>query len=158
MFLLDSIAVGSRDNQTRSTRSYQKGRNSGRRGQNKVGPQAKTGSRKEIGLEGEQAKAEASQVAPVVKNPPANEDRHKRYRFNSWVGKIPWRRAWQPTPVCLPGESHGQRSLVGYSPWSHKKTQLKRLSTAQAEDRKRGVQDLGHGHRDVGFCGRPGIC
>ena len=47
---------------------------------------------------------------------------------------------------------------MGYSPWSHKKTQLKRLSTAQAEDRKRGVQDLGRGHRDVGFCGRPGIC
>ena len=38
-------------------------------------------------------------------------------RFNPWVGKIPWRRAWQPTPVFLPGESQGQRSLVGYSPW-----------------------------------------
>ena len=36
-------------------------------------------------------------------------------RFNPWVGKIPWRRQWQPTPVLLPGESHGQRSLVGYS-------------------------------------------
>ena len=35
--------------------------------------------------------------------------------FDTWVGKIPWRRAWQPTPVFLPGESHGQRSLVGYS-------------------------------------------
>ena len=34
--------------------------------------------------------------------------------FDPWVGKIPWRRAWQPTPVFLPGESHGQRSLVGY--------------------------------------------
>ena len=34
-----------------------------------------------------------------------------------WVGKIPRRRAWQPTPVFLPGEPHGQRSLVGYSPW-----------------------------------------
>ena len=33
------------------------------------------------------------------------------------VGKIPWRRAWQPTPVFLSGESHGQRSLMGYSPW-----------------------------------------
>ena len=33
------------------------------------------------------------------------------------VGKIPWRRKWQPTPVFLPGKSHGQRSLVGYSPW-----------------------------------------
>jgi len=37
-----------------------------------------------------------------------------------WVGKIPWRRKWQPTPVFLPGKSHGQRSLVGYSPWGHK--------------------------------------
>ena len=42
--------------------------------------------------------------------------RCQRYGFNSWVGKIPWRRAWQPAPVFLPGESHGQRSLVGYSP------------------------------------------
>ena len=37
--------------------------------------------------------------------------------FNPWVGKIPWRRKWQSTPVLLPGKSHGQRSLVGYSPW-----------------------------------------
>ena len=40
--------------------------------------------------------------------------------FVPWVGKIPWRRKWQPTPVFLPGQSHGQRSLVGYSPWGHK--------------------------------------
>ena len=37
--------------------------------------------------------------------------------FYPWVGKIPWRRKWQSTPVLLPGKSHGQRSLVGYSPW-----------------------------------------
>ena len=37
-------------------------------------------------------------------------------------GKIPWRRKWQPTPVFLPGESHGGRSLVGYSPWGHKES------------------------------------
>ena len=43
--------------------------------------------------------------------------RHKRRGFDPWVRKIPWRRAWQPTPVFLPGESHGQRSLAGYSPW-----------------------------------------
>ena len=42
--------------------------------------------------------------------------RHKRFGFNPWVGKI-WRREWQPTAVFLPGKSHGQRSLVGYSPW-----------------------------------------
>ena len=47
--------------------------------------------------------------------------RHKRYRFSSWVGKIPWRRAWQPTPVFLPGESHEQRSLLGYTLWGRKR-------------------------------------
>ena len=41
--------------------------------------------------------------------------RHKRGRFDPWIEKILW-RAWQPTPVFLPGESHGQRSLAGYSP------------------------------------------
>ena len=40
------------------------------------------------------------------------------------VGKIPWRRAWQPTPVLLPGEFHGQWSLVGYSPSSHKELDI----------------------------------
>ena len=39
--------------------------------------------------------------------------------LSSWVGKIPWRREWQPALVFLPGESHGQRSLAGYSPWGH---------------------------------------
>ena len=46
----------------------------------------------------------------------------RRHRFNSWVRKIPWRRKWQPTPVFLPGQSHGQWSLVGYSPWGHKES------------------------------------
>ena len=55
----------------------------------------------------------------MVKNPPANAG-GIRDGFDPWVRKIPWRRAWQPTPVFLPGESHGQRSLVGYSPWDHK--------------------------------------
>ena len=41
---------------------------------------------------------------------------HKRQRFNPWVRKIPWRRKEQHTPVFLPRESNGQRSLVGYSP------------------------------------------
>ena len=40
--------------------------------------------------------------------------------FDPWVRKIPWRKEWQPTPVFLPGEFHGQRSLLGYSPWSCK--------------------------------------
>ncbi|KAM7243797.1 hypothetical protein CapIbe_004405, partial [Capra ibex] len=42
------------------------------------------------------------------------------YRFDPWVEKIPRRRAWQTTPVFFPGESHGQTSLVGYSPWGQK--------------------------------------
>ena len=42
--------------------------------------------------------------------------------FDPWVGKIPWRRAWQPTPVALPGEYHGQKSLVGYSPRGHQES------------------------------------
>ena len=43
--------------------------------------------------------------------------------FNPWVWKIPWWRIWQPTPVFLPGESHGRRSLVGYSPQGHKESE-----------------------------------
>ena len=43
-----------------------------------------------------------------------------RCRFHPWVRKIPWRRKWQPTPGFLSGEFHGQRSLVGYSPWRHR--------------------------------------
>ena len=46
--------------------------------------------------------------------------RHGRCGFNPWVEKIPWRRKWQPTLVFLSGQSHGQRSLVGYSPWNCK--------------------------------------
>ena len=54
----------------------------------------------------------------------------RRLKFDPWVSKIPWRRAWQLTLVFLPGESHGQRSLVGNSPWVAKsQTRLKILST-----------------------------
>ena len=55
----------------------------------------------------------------------------KRPRFDPWVRKIPWRRKWQPTPVFLPGESHGQRSLAGSSPWGRKEsTRLNSLTAA----------------------------
>ena len=54
----------------------------------------------------------------------------RRCWFDPWVGKIPWRRKWQPTPVFLPGKLHGQRSLAGYSPWGHKEMNMtKQLST-----------------------------
>ena len=46
--------------------------------------------------------------------------RHKQCGFDPWVGKISWRRKWQPTPIFLPGEAHGQRNLVGYSQWRPK--------------------------------------
>ena len=57
----------------------------------------------------------------MVKKSACHYRRYKRHGFNPWVGKIPWRRwAWQSTPVFLPGESHGQRNLAGYSPWGPK--------------------------------------
>ena len=66
---------------------------------------------------------EASQVVLLVKNPPANAG------FNPWVGKIPWRRAWQPTPVFWPGESHGQRKWwATVHEVSKNRTRLKRLN------------------------------
>ena len=65
----------------------------------------------------------ASQVALVIKNLLAGDMRHG---FDPWVGKIPWRRAWQPTPVFLPGESLGQRSLVVHRV-AKSQTRLKRL-------------------------------
>ena len=56
------------------------------------------------------------------KEPACQCKRHKRLRFNPWVRKTPWRRKWQPTPVFLPGEFHGQKSLVGYSPGDHEES------------------------------------
>ena len=53
-------------------------------------------------------------------------------RFNPWVRKIPWRRKWQPTPVFLPGESHGQRSLGGYSPRGHKESDMTEVLSMHA--------------------------
>ena len=43
-------------------------------------------------------------------------------KFDPWVGKAPWRRKWQPTPVLSLGKFHGQRKLAGYSPWDHKES------------------------------------
>ena len=50
--------------------------------------------------------------------------RWRRHRFDPWIGKIPWRRKCQPTPIFLPGEFHGQRSLAGYSPWGYKESDM----------------------------------
>ena len=67
----------------------------------------------------------ASQVELVVKNPPANAGDLKDVGSIPVSGKIPWRRAWQPTPVFLPGESYGLRSLAGCTPWGRSRTRLK---------------------------------
>ena len=57
----------------------------------------------------------------MVKNQPA---KCRRPGFDLWVGRIPWRRTWQPTPVSLPGKSHGQRSLADYNPWGCKESDM----------------------------------
>ena len=49
--------------------------------------------------------------------------RSRRRRFNPWVGKMPWRKKWQLTPVFLPRKSQGLKSLMGYSPWDHKRVE-----------------------------------
>ena len=65
----------------------------------------------------------ASQVSLEVMNLLASAG-DKRCRFDPWVGTIPWNRKWRPTPLFLPGEPHGQRSLVGYSPQGHKESDM----------------------------------
>ena len=78
----------------------------------------------------------ASQVVLVVNEPAHQGRRCKRQGLNLWVGKIPWRRAWQPSLVFLPGESHGQRGLAGYSPWGCKKSDM---TEATQHARRQGV-------------------
>ena len=62
----------------------------------------------------------ASLVAQMVKHLPAM----RRPGFNPWIGKSPWRRKWQPTPIFFPGKSHGQRTLIGYSLWGCKESDM----------------------------------
>ena len=67
------------------------------------------------------------------RNLTAMQEMLKRCRFDPWVGKIPQSRKWQPAPVFLPGKFHGQRTLMGHSPWSHKKSDTtERLSSSIA--------------------------
>ena len=58
------------------------------------------------------------------KEPACQWKRCRRLRFNPWVWRTPWRRTWQFTPVFLPGESHGQRSLASYSPQGHEELDM----------------------------------
>ena len=76
-------------------------------------------------------------VVLVVKNLPVNAG-DVTCGFDPGVGKIPWRRAWHPSPVFLPGEPHGQRSLAGYSPWGCTES-----GTAEATKHSHSRMDLG---------------
>ena len=58
------------------------------------------------------------------KEPACQCRRYKRCWLDPWIRKIPWKRAWQPPSVFMPGESHRQRSLVGYRPWGHKESDM----------------------------------
>ena len=91
------------------------------------------------------------------KEPACQYRRHKRLSFYLWIRRIPWRRAWQPTPVFLPGESHGQRSLgATIHRIAKSQTQLKRLSThAQFPIRRHCIKLLKSGKREgAGSCER----
>ena len=68
----------------------------------------------------------------IIKGFPGGSDSKKNQpeTWDTWVGKKPWRRAWQPTPVFLPEESQEQRSLVGYSPWACKESDMTKQSVA----------------------------
>ena len=70
------------------------------------------------------------------KEPVCQCRRRKRHEFDPWVEKIPWKRTLQPTPVFLPGKSHEQRSLGGYSPWGRKESDMTEWLTGQSKSRK----------------------
>ena len=66
--------------------------------------------------------------------------------FDPWVGKIPWRRKWQPVPILLPGKSHGQRILAGYSPWGRERVRHK-LAAKQNNKQARYLCIFSHDRR-----------
>ena len=78
----------------------------------------------------------------MVKNPPANAGDIRDVGSILGSGRSPWRRAWQPSQVFLPGESHGQRSLADYSPWGGKES----ATTEQLSIYT--VRRLGHWHAE----------
>ena len=93
---------------------------------------SKASSRRQNELSGHLLPLQGFPGGSVSKKSTCNAGDHlgcKRSGFDPWVWKVPWRRKWQPPPVSLPGESHGQRSLADYSPWVTKsQTRLKQLS------------------------------
>ena len=88
------------------------------------------------------------------KEPACQCRRRKRCGFDPWVGKIPWRRAWQTTLVFLPGESHRHRSLVGYSSWGHRELDMTEWITFSSYW---DWSDWEHTHVVAGICQLHGI-
>ena len=109
-----------------------------------------------------------STVVIIVKELACQFRRHKRHGFSPW--KIPWRRAWQPIPIFLPGESVGQRSLAGYSPWGRKEsgpTEMTEHARTPAVSFTLGRTTLGERPAEAlpassdiwaGNAGPPGVC
>ena len=84
----------------------------------------------------------------VVKESACQCRRRKRRGFDPWLGKIPWRRKWQPTPVSLPRTVSGQKSLEGYSPWSRKE-----LDMTQCEHKHASISYMSCPHWAVNTIG-----
>ena len=96
----------------------------------------------------------------MVKNPPVCVGDEREHRFDPWTGKISWRRKWQPTPVFLPGKSHGQRSLAGYSPWGRKEsgtTECAHTDTPTHIERDRDCRNNGQVTKDSHICTHPSV-
>ena len=84
------------------------------------------------------------------KEPTCQCRRYKRLRFDPWVGEIPWRRKWQPTPVFLPREFYGQRRLTGYSLWGRKQSDMtERLSLSKGNYPVGHIKDLMYSLEDL---------
>ena len=78
--------------------------------------------------------------------------RQKRFRFDPWLGKIPWSRKWQPTPVLLSVKSHGQRRLMGYSPWGSKDLDMTECTHTHTQSACRIEGDKFVGHKPPSLC------
>ena len=89
-------------------------------------------------------------------NSPGNAGNWKRCSFDSWVRKIRWKRAWQPTPGFLPGESCGQRSLVGYSQGTKSRTRLSEILNSEGEREALHHQGGDEGQGILASCSRWG--
>ena len=77
-------------------------------------------------------------MAQMIKNLPGMQEK-QRHGLNPWVRKIPWSRKWQPTPVFLIGQSHGERSLVGCSPQGHKESNITEATEYTFTHRQREI-------------------